>query len=86
MAMNIKGTGGAFSVKNKGDGGSFKAKVVNPVVAADIISSGLVLHLDAGNAASYPGSGATWYDISANGKNRYSVQFSNVLILQRRTP
>ena len=29
-----------------------------------IISSGLVLHLDAGNASSYPGSGTTWTDLS----------------------
>lgn len=29
----------------------------------------LLLHLDAGNAASYPGSGATWADISGNGND-----------------
>ena len=68
MGMNIKGTGGAFNIKNNGGGGSFKAKIVVPPVL-DIETSGLVLHLDAGNAASYPGSGATWYDISGNGKD-----------------
>ena len=31
-----------------------------------IIQSGLVLHLDAGNTASYPGSGTTWADLSGN--------------------
>jgi hypothetical protein len=30
-------------------------------------NSGLVLHLDAGNAASYSGSGTTWNDLSGNG-------------------
>ena len=35
----------------------------------DIVTSGLVLHLDAGNAASYPGSGTVWTDISGNGNN-----------------
>ena len=30
---------------------------------------GNVLSLDAGNAASYPGSGSTWYDLSGNGAN-----------------
>jgi hypothetical protein len=30
----------------------------------DIITSNLVLHLDAGNISSYPGSGNIWYDIS----------------------
>jgi hypothetical protein len=33
------------------------------------VSSGLILHLDAGNPASYPGSGTTWTDLSGNGNN-----------------
>jgi hypothetical protein len=35
----------------------------------DIVESGLVLALDAGNSKSYPGSGATWTDLSGNGNN-----------------
>jgi len=35
----------------------------------DIVTDGLVLHLDAANRKSYPGSGNTWYDISGNGRN-----------------
>ena len=34
-----------------------------------IITSGLVLNLDAGNTASYPGTGTTWTDLSGNGNN-----------------
>jgi len=34
-----------------------------------IVTSGLVLNLDAGNPASYPGSGTTWFDLSGNGNN-----------------
>jgi len=34
-----------------------------------IITDGLVLCLDAGNTKSYPGSGTTWTDLSANGNN-----------------
>jgi len=34
-----------------------------------IVTSGLVLHLDAGNAASYPGSGTAWTDLTGNGNN-----------------
>ena len=34
-----------------------------------IVTSGLVLHLDAGNAASYPGTGTTWTDLSGNSRN-----------------
>ena len=32
----------------------------------DIVTDGLVLHLDAANRKSYPGSGSTWYDLSGN--------------------
>ena len=34
-----------------------------------IVTSGLVLLLDAGDQASYPGSGTTWTDLSGNGNN-----------------
>ena len=34
-----------------------------------IVTDGLVLHLDAGNSNSYPGSGTTWTDLSGNGNN-----------------
>jgi hypothetical protein len=34
-----------------------------------IVTDGLVLHLDAGNRKSYPGSGSTWYDLSGTGNN-----------------
>ena len=33
------------------------------------VTAGLVLNLDAGNAASYPGSGTAWTDLSGNGRN-----------------
>jgi hypothetical protein len=36
---------------------------------SSIVRSGLVLHLDAANPKSYPGSGTTWTDISGNGNN-----------------
>lgn len=32
----------------------------------NIVTDGLVLHLDAGNLASYPGTGSTWTDLSGN--------------------
>ena len=34
-----------------------------------IVTDGLILHLDAGNKNSYPGSGTTWTDLSGNGYN-----------------
>lgn len=38
-----------------------------------ITTAGLTLYLDAGNSASYPGSGTTWTDISGNSRN-FSLQ------------
>ena len=37
--------------------------------APSIVTSGLVMHLDAGNASSYPGTGTAWTDLSGNGNN-----------------
>jgi hypothetical protein len=34
-----------------------------------IVTDGLVLHLDAANRKSYPGSGTSWNDLSGNGNN-----------------
>ena len=34
-----------------------------------VVRDGLVLHLDAANVKSYPGSGTTWSDLSGNGNN-----------------
>jgi len=36
---------------------------------ASIVTTGLKLHLDAGNSNSYSGSGTTWTDLSGNGNN-----------------
>jgi hypothetical protein len=38
-------------------------------VGPRIVTSGLVLCLDAANTKSYPGSGTTWTDLSGNGRN-----------------
>jgi len=45
----------------------------------DIVTDGLVLHLDAANRKSYPLTGSTWYDLSGNGNNatRYNATYSN---------
>ena len=39
------------------------------IATEQIIQDGLVLNLDAGASISYPGSGATWTDLSGNGNN-----------------
>lgn len=43
---------------------------------SSIADNGLVLHLDAGNTASYPGTGTTWTDLTGNGNNATLVNFT----------
>jgi hypothetical protein len=49
--------------------GTYYASEFNENVGESIVTSELVLNLDAGNPASYPGSGTTWTDISGSGNN-----------------
>lgn len=37
--------------------------------SSGIVSSGLLMHLDAGNSSSYSGTGTTWSDLSGNGNH-----------------
>jgi prepilin-type N-terminal cleavage/methylation domain-containing protein len=48
---------------------SYKITDSSPPTAGVCLNYGLALNLDAGNAASYPGSGTTWTDISGNNNN-----------------
>jgi hypothetical protein len=43
--------------------------LIRPAPLPSIILDGLVMYLDAGNPASYPGSGTTWTDLSGQGNN-----------------
>ncbi len=38
-------------------------------ISANLVTSGLILHLDSGNSSSYSGSGTTWNDLSGNNRN-----------------
>ena len=58
------GFGQGFSKNNLGLGGGFNFGFYKPPGGVPL--SGLLLHLDAGNATSYPGSGNTWFDLATN--------------------
>lgn len=69
MTINIKRSAsydGTSSLTLKGTGGGLKTSFAPP---PQIISSGLVMHLDASNPSSYPGSGGTWTDLTGNSNN-----------------
>lgn len=40
-----------------------------PVILPQIVTTGLELYLDAGDATSYSGSGTTWFDLSGNSRD-----------------
>lgn len=64
------GAGGATkSITGINSYGSLNTTGDGSVSITCISNSGLVLHLDAGNTASYSGSGTTWNDLSGNGSN-----------------
>jgi hypothetical protein len=66
------GGGGGGSSKSVSDINSFGTANTTgdgTVSITCISNSGLVLHLDAANPASYSGSGTTWNDLSGNGSN-----------------
>jgi len=62
MAIRITGTGGSFRLS--GTGGGMKVTSSGGGGGGGIpVTNGLVVYLDAGNPASYSGSGTTWYDL-----------------------
>ena len=68
MAIRITGTGGSFRLS--GTGGGMKVTSSGGGGGGGIpVTNGLVVYLDAGNPASYSGSGTTWYDLSGNGQD-----------------
>jgi len=56
-SIRLTGTGGGISITSSGGGGGGGG--------GGIVTSGLIAHLDASNASSYPGSGTTIYDLTA---------------------
>jgi hypothetical protein len=69
MGFNVKKSGsfsGSEGMKVRGSGGRLFTSGEGPPT---LVTSGLVLHLDATDPASYPGSGTTWYDLSPSGED-----------------
>lgn len=62
-AINTGGNGGLTFTNNGGLGG---LKIIQSV---SLVTDGLTLRLDAGNATSYGGSGTTWTDIAGTQQN-----------------
>ena len=66
--ISLKGLGTISSGYRTGNG-KILVSWFSPNTYSDIVTSGLVLNLDAQNYYSYPGSGTTWTDLSGNGNN-----------------
>ena len=57
---NTSGTGN-FTLVNNTNSGAFAASVA-AVATGSVVTSGLIMSLNAGNVSSYPGSGTSWTD------------------------
>jgi hypothetical protein len=65
MGITIRNNGLRGNLRISGTSiGGFKVRYVDSTVS--IVTSGLVLNLDASNPSSYPGTGTTWFDLSGN--------------------
>lgn len=57
-------------IKRKNELSNLNNEIVSSLVTSTkIIQNGLVLHLDAGDTSSYPGSGTVWTDLTGSGNN-----------------
>ncbi|MEK0442882.1 MAG: Synechococcus phage [Bacteroidota bacterium] len=84
---------GAFNVQAQRTVFGGHNNYVAPVAPPSIVTTGLVLNLDAGNAASYAGTGTTWTDLSGRGNNgtlfnsvAYSSSNQGTLVFDGYTP
>jgi len=55
-----------FKLKILGIGVPFLFRTIAESAAAGIVTANLLIHVDASNASSYPGSGTTWTDLQGN--------------------
>lgn len=62
-AAGTYATGGRFDLRDT------QVLKSNNAWGASWVTSGLLIHLDAGNTSSYSGSGTAWNDLSGNGSN-----------------
>jgi hypothetical protein len=67
--MKISGVDTTNIVKINGISKSSITKLSGVTLPSGIVTSGLVMYLDAGVGSSYPGSGTAWTDISYNGND-----------------
>lgn len=67
----ISSTDVIFADANGKVGGAFGMNKYGDIqdIYEDLVTSGLIMHLDAGNTSSYPGTGSTWSDLSGYGNH-----------------
>jgi prepilin-type N-terminal cleavage/methylation domain-containing protein len=66
---NIVNNSQSFCASAQMSGQSYRVTTGNSPIVGDCNDFGLVMHLDAGNSASYPGAGTSWNDLSGNNSN-----------------
>jgi len=62
-------SGGTVAQRQNSNGNIQLAGIFDEFTGAPVVDTSLMVWVDAGQTSSYPGSGATWTDLSGNGKN-----------------
>lgn len=68
-SLNSIGTASLFRTSDNAVWRTYSQSEYAKTTVTDTVTDGLVLDLDAGDQASYPGSGTTWTDLSGNNYN-----------------
>ena len=70
IATTLGGLPSPYSLHNMSLSASFSTPdAMSEFYSYGVVTSSMMLYLDASNASSYGGSGTTWYDLSGNGYN-----------------
>jgi hypothetical protein len=65
--------------RQSANGNSYVKNTYDEWTGFNVVTDGLVVHLDAAIPTSWPGSGTTWYDLSGNGLNATPIYYSTSL-------
>jgi hypothetical protein len=88
MDKNHRNVGSYTGTKGSQTSGGVFTNKTQQVLATNLewntlVTNGLILHLDAANTASYPGTGTVWYDLSPSG---YNYNLASALAYQSTGP
>ena len=68
-----------YIFRQSANGNSYVKSTYDEWTGFNVVTNGLIVHLDAAIPTSWPGSGTTWYDLSGNGLNATPIYYITTL-------